>query len=80
MFYICRVNKTIKVMKTTIESVNGGTIEVPTSFLVYCKSRGIKEITDDVVIGWITQENKLWNKIGTDKDFRNSLMNSTKVN
>ena len=40
-------------MKTTIESVNGGIIEVPTSFLVYCKSRGIKEITDELGIPFV---------------------------
>jgi hypothetical protein len=67
-------------MTTTIPTTTGGTMEVPTSLLTYCKSRGIKEITDDVFKAWVTHEMKFWNLFDTDESFREGFVRATKMN
>jgi len=61
-------------MTTTIPTTTGGTMEVPTSFLTYCKSRGITEVTDEVMKGWINSMMKFWRDFDTDQEFREGFL------
>lgn len=66
---------TIKEKEMTTTLTDGTkSIEVPTAFLTYCKSRGITEVTDEVMKGWIKSMMKFWRDFDTDQEFREGFL------